>query len=372
MLELEITGWMRIKMSIGKSAERFGKKILAFILKILIRSEEISPEKIIPGEVKRILIVHQDRRIGNFILSTPLIEVTKLVFPNAELDILAAKNLKVLCDDNPSLDSIYIFNHRGFIRNPFKLFKLISSLRKNNYDLAIESSNPTGTSFLNGWITYLSKAKYKIGFNGGSGAIFTNVHVKPDRSKHYHLMKQELVNSFSKEKYELKPKIFSDLNETELQKNTLKNKFNLKESEKIIGLWIGARDKKKWDIENFRTLYQKIKLVTNLFPLIIFGLEEENDYQSINKEEYNSLRFDDLSKLKTFISSCNIFVCGDTGPLHFSFALGVPTIGIFLQDNYGTYGYADGDMNFIIKPAQLDEMIEEILESVNRIKLKLK
>ncbi len=369
MLELETTGWMCIRMSIGKSAERFGKKILAFIFKIIIRSEEISPDKIIPENVKRILIVHQDRRIGNFILSTPLIEATRYIFPNTAIDILTAKNLKVLCDDNPSLDSIYIFSHRSFIKNPFKLFKLISSLRKNNYEVTIESSNPAGTSFLNGLITYLSKAKYRVGFTGGSGAIFTNIHINPDRSEHYHLMKQELVNIFSKEKFELKPKIFADKSETELQKNTLKNNFNLSESEKIIGLWIGARNKKKWSIENFKTLYQKIKLETNLFPLLIFGLEEENDYQLINKAEYNSLRFVDLKKLKTFISACNIFICGDTGPLHFSFALGVPTIGIFLKDNYETYGYADGDKNFIIKLAPPDEMIKEILKSAKKISI---
>jgi len=353
-------------MSIGKSAERIGKKVLAFIFKIIIRSEEISTDKIIPINIKRILIVHQDRRIGNFILSTPLIEAAKQIFSNAAIDIVAAKNLKVLCDDNPSLDSIYIFNHRGFIKNPFKFFKLISALRKNNYELTIESSNPAGTSFLNGLVTYLSKAKYRIGFTGGSGAIFTNVHVNPDRTKHYHLMKQELVNSISKEKYDLKPKIFTDKRKTELQINTLKNNFNLKDSEKIIGLWIGARNEKKWSIENFKTLYQKIELETNLFPLLIFGLEEENEYQLLNKDEYNSLRFDDLNKLKTFISACNIFICGDTGPLHFSFALGIPTIGIFLQDNYGTYGYANGDKNYIIKPAKPNEMIDEILRTVKK------
>jgi len=359
-------------MSIGKSAERVGKKVLAFIFKIIIRSEEISPDKINPDNIKRILIVHQDRRIGNFILSTPLIEAAKQIFVNAAIDILVAKNLKVLCDDNPSLDSIYIFNHISFIKNPFKFFKLISSLRKNNYELTIDSSNPAGTSFLNGWMTYISKAKYRIGYTGGSGAIFTNVHINPDRSKHYHLMKQELVNSISKEKYDLKPKIFADKRKTELQLNTLKNDFDLKNSEKIIGLWIGARNEKKWSIENFKTLYRKIDLETNLFPLLIFGLEEENEYQLLNKDEYNSLKFDDLNKLKTFISACNIFICGDTGPLHFSFSLGVPTIGIFLQDNYGTYGYADGDKNFIIKPAQTADMIEEILECINKIKSKLK
>jgi len=356
-------------MSIGKSAERFGKKVLAFFFKIIIRTEDISPDKIIPENAKRILIVHQDRRIGNFILSTPLIEAAKKVFHHATIDILLAKNIKVLGEDNPSLDSIHIFDHISFIKNPFKFFKLISSLRKNNYDVVIESSNPAGTSFLNGGLTYLTRAKYRIGFTGGSGAIFTNIHVTPNRSKHYHLMKQELVNIFSKEKYKLKPKLFADEKEKKMQKHSLKNNFNLSESEKIIGLWIGARAKKKWNIENFKILYKKIKSETNLFPLLVFGLEEENYYQSINKTEYNSLKFDDLNKLKTFISASNIFICGDTGPLHFSFALGVPSIGIFLQDNYDTYGYEDGDNNFIIKPAQPDEMIEKILKSVNHISI---
>ena len=67
----------------------------------------------------------------------------------------------------------------------------------------------------------------------------------------------------------------------------------------------------------------------------------------------------DLNKLKSLISSCNIFVCGDTGPLHFSFALGIPTIGIFLQGNYEIYGYADGDKNFIIKPANTWEFVHK-------------
>ena len=180
-------------------------------------------------------------------------------------------------------------------------------------------------------------------------------------------MKQELVNTFSEDKYSFKPKIFADINEIELQKNILKEKFQLKENVRIIGIWIGARDKKKWNIENFKSLYQKLKLDTNLFPLLVFGVEEEKDYLLINKTDFNSLRIDDLDNLKTFISSCGIFICGDTGPLHFSFALGVPTIGIFLQENYETYGYADGKNNFIIKPAQPYEMIEKILRNVNQI-----
>ena len=140
-------------MSIGKSAERMGKKLLAIIFKTLIRSEEISLSEIVPEKVKRVLIVHQDRRIGNFILSTPLFEAASNTFPNASLDILVGKNIKILAEDNPFLKSVYIFDHKKYIKNPFSFLNIISSLRKNKYNVTVESSNPAGTSFLNGWIT---------------------------------------------------------------------------------------------------------------------------------------------------------------------------------------------------------------------------
>lgn len=369
MLEQVITGWMHIKMNFGKSLERFVKKVFQIIFRIIIPQKEISPEEINPNDIVKILIVHQDRKIGNFILSTPLIEATNKIFKNSSIDILIANNIKFLADDNPYINSVHIFNHKEFIKNPFNLFKFLSSLKKNRYDLAIESSNPTGTSFLNGWIAYKTRAEYRIGFTGGSGEIFTNIHITPDRSKHYHIMKQELVNSVSKIKYELKPEIFADKNEINELISNLRNQFHINADKEIAGIWIGARNFKKWDIENFKIVYQKIKSETKFFPILLFGIEEEMEYQSINKNDYNSIKIVNLKKLKTMISSCRVFICGDTGPLHFSFALTIPTIGIFLQHNYNTYGYADSSNNFIVKPTKTNKMIDEILKCVNKITL---
>ncbi len=147
MLEQVTTGWMHIKMNFGKSLERFVKKVLKIIFRIIIPQKEISPEEINPNDIKKILIVHQDRKIGNFILSTPLIEATNKIFKNSSIDILIANNIKYLADDNPYINTVHIFSHKEFIKNPFNLFKFLSSLKKNRYDLAIESSNPAGTSF---------------------------------------------------------------------------------------------------------------------------------------------------------------------------------------------------------------------------------
>jgi len=348
-------------MNFLKSAERFGKKALTFFLNMFIKQESIPVDAIDSSKIDKVLIVRQDRRIGNLILSTPLFKKIKTILPNAGIDILIAESNEPLCENNPYLNNIYTFDHKGFIKNPFRFLKMISTLGKNKYSLVIESSNPSGASFLNGYITYLTKSPLRVGFDRGRGSIFTNVHINPDHTKHYYIIQQDLVSFLSNDKIYFKPEIFSNEAEIKRTKDLLNEKFNLNVENKIIGIWIGARGKKKWHIENFKKLYNRISTETNYFPVMTFGIEEQEDFRNIDSTKYNSLLIVDLKKLKSFISTCNVFICGDTGPLHFSFALGTPTIGVFLEENYIKYGYADGDKNFIIKPAVADKMIEQII-----------
>lgn len=357
-------------MKVLKSAERFGKKFLIGLIKLFIKQDNLSTSDIDPTEVTRIIIVHLDRKIGNLILSTPLFEATNKVFVNATIDIVIASPVKVLIDSSPFIQNIYEFNHTGFIRNPFKLFSLLSAVRKNNYQVAIESSNPSGTSFLNGFVTYLTKAKNRIGFSGGGGELFTNIHIIPNSKDHYFISKQKLVTPFSNINSEIKPKIFADKNEVNLLKQGLVASYNLVPNQNIIGLWIGARDRKKWDIENFYAIYNNLKTNSKYFPILLFGIEETSLFQTIDKSNYNSILFNDLNKLKNFISCCEVFISGDTGPLHYAYALDVITIGIFLQDNYSTYGYSSEGKNFIVKPGKTEDMIDEVIRICKTFEMK--
>lgn len=354
-------------MKIFKSFERLGKSALTFVLKLFVKQKLIPGDTIITEDIENILIVRQDRRVGNLILTTPLVENAAKIFSKAKIDIIVAKDLKVLIEDNPFINEIYSFDHKSYIKNPFKFFKLISSLKKNNYNLAIESSNPQGSSFLNGFITYLTKIKYRIGFGIGNGSIFTNVHINAEKSKQYYEQQQNLVNFLSKEKTIFKPNISSNQNEIKRNRDVLFKKYKLQIETKLIGLWIGARGRKKWDIENFKTLYGKISSELKHSPILSFGIEEQNQFNDLVKSDLNIIKFSDLKYLKLFISSCDVFVCGDTGPLHLSFALGVPTIGVFFEDNYITYGYANETNNYIIRPNKNEVMINEIITSLRNI-----
>jgi heptosyltransferase-2/heptosyltransferase-3 len=344
-----------------KSAERFGKKFLTSLIKLFIRQDNHSISDVTPSGITKIIIIHLDRKVGNLILSTPLFEATNKVFANAVIDIVIASPVRVLIESNPFITDVYEFNHSRFIKNPIRLFSLLTKIRKNNYQLAIESSNPSGTSFLNGFVTYLTKAKFRIGFSGGGGELFTNIHIIPETKDHYFVSKQKLVASFTNIDSQIKPKIFTNKNEVELTKQEILTKYNLNVNRKIMGLWIGARDKKKWDIKNFYSIYNKLKTGSKYLPILVFGIEENSLFQKTNKIEFNSIFFSDLKKLKYFISCCDIFISGDTGPLHYAYALDVITIGIFLQDNYLTYGYSSEGKNFIVKPGITEDMIDEVI-----------
>ncbi len=354
-------------MKFGKSFEKSGKKLLSGIFKLFINSEEIDPTVINVQDVKRVLIVRQDRRLGNLLLITPLFELAAMIFPDAKVDALVSNKLSALIEDNKFINQIIPFNHIGYIKNPFKFLSLIRELKKNKYELVVESSKPDGSSFLNGLITYLSKGKFRVGFDKGDGSIFTNIHVKPDNSQHYYKIQQQLLNLFSSDKNETKPRLFININELSSYQVKLRQKFSIKNDKKIIGIWIGARGKKRWELKNFRKVYGDLIINENYLPVLVFGIEEKKYFDENSAKKFDKIYIDDLKELKLFISSCSCFICGDTGPLHFSFALNIPTIGVFLQENYQTYGYADNEFNHIIKPAEPEKMIEEIIKSVENI-----
>ena len=349
-------------MKLLKAAERSAKKIFLGLVKLVINQQKYIADQVQPELIKKIIIVHLDRKVGNIVLSTPMIEIAKTVFCNAQVDILIASPVKSILDENPNLSKIFEFKHIDYIVNPFRLFKLRAFLKKQNYDLAVESSNPSGTSSLNGFITYLTNAKYKVGFSKGSGSLYTNIHIIPDKKDHYYISKQKLINIFSKREITVLPKLFVDKISIENIKKHLADKFGIERTKAIAGIWVGARDKKKWDMEYFFSVYNYLLISTDFFPILLFGKEEATLYNQIDKEKYNSLSFDDLNKLKQFIACLQIFISGDTGPLHYAYALGINTIGIFLQDNYDTYGYSVEGKNFIIKPGDPNKMINEIVE----------
>lgn len=63
-----------------KALEKKGKSFLIRVLRLLLRNKPVQ-DKVDLSDVKKILVIRQDNRIGNLVLTTPLLLALRKSFP---------------------------------------------------------------------------------------------------------------------------------------------------------------------------------------------------------------------------------------------------------------------------------------------------
>ena len=111
--------------------------------------------------ILRILICRTSHSLGNTLLLTPLLQEIEAIWPGAEIDIVTRSPVAVDIFSNfANVRHIYCLPKRAMQR-PLQLLKHLQSLRRNRYDLAIDTDprSRTGRALLS-----RSRARYKVGF----------------------------------------------------------------------------------------------------------------------------------------------------------------------------------------------------------------
>jgi heptosyltransferase-2 len=121
--------------------------------------------------MQKILVI-QTAFIGDVVLVTGLLEDLHLQNPNAFIDILVRKGNEALFNSHPFLNEVLIWQKK--VDKYSNLFKVISWIRKNNYDQVINVQRFAAT----GLITILSGAKETIGFDKNPFSIFFTKRIK--------------------------------------------------------------------------------------------------------------------------------------------------------------------------------------------------
>ncbi len=117
-------------------------------------------------------LVIQTAFIGDAVLATGIIEKIHASYPNASIDYLVRNGNQSLFNNHPFINQVLVWDKQQ--KKYFNLFKLIFRIRKNRYDVLINVQRFAATGF----ITALSKAKIKIGFNKNPFSFLFDVKVK--------------------------------------------------------------------------------------------------------------------------------------------------------------------------------------------------
>ncbi len=278
-------------------------------------------KKFKPKEINKILCI-KPRGIGDIVLSTIILDNLISYFPKVKIDFLTETFAKDAVENNPLVNKVLTIE-----RTEFPL-KVAYRIRKEKYNLILDLwSNPRSAQ-----ITFLSGVKYRVGFGYRGRKYAYNILATSERGKHHSAEHNlELLNALSI------PIISKNIhyyvsNEDDLfGKEFVRNNFS--NNDYIIGIipsggWQSKRcDASMW-VKICKAISEKIK---SKF-LIIWGPGDEEDANFIrnNLSDLSVLSpKTSVKQMSGLINNCNLIIANDSGPMHISAALGVPTIGLF-------------------------------------------
>ncbi|MCJ7577558.1 MAG: glycosyltransferase family 9 protein [candidate division Zixibacteria bacterium] len=332
-----------------KQIEHIGKKFLVFILGLFLKQEKLTPEEVDLSSIKKILVIRQDDRIGNLILTTPLLSALRKSFPQAHISYLASKTFHTLFYNSSLVDQIFVAKKRQYIFHPLSLVFFIRKIRKQRFDLAFDASDENSFSLNNSFLAYLCGAKYRIGYKKPHSDLFLNLEVpslplqRHATEMHLELLRF-LVGDFegSDLKIEVDPENRLSVKKYLKEKGILPDDF-------LIGINLGGRGKKRLDLDNFTRLADWLIDDFDAKVIFIWGPEEKKIIirrirlrrKGLTLKNENKQILSDLFPLPVLVAlikRCNLFISGDTGAMHLSTAVGTPTLALFLDSDPVKFG----------------------------------
>jgi ADP-heptose:LPS heptosyltransferase len=344
--------------------EKKGKRLLGAATRALLPSQSLCPTDCDWQGVRRVLLVRQDRRIGDLVMNTPLFHGTRRRFPGAHVTLLLRGGYEELFADDPNLDELLPFTPGADFYNPFGFARLASRLRRGRYDLAIDCSNFKSFSLTNGFITLLSGAQIRIGFHDKESPAFLNVTVDQGESRHFIENQMELLGPAGGADIGERPWLHIGTERRERAEGLLRSIGVDEQAPKALLFTDAGNKKKTWGRSCFLGVAGRLK-AAGLSVILAQGPRRSSAEAAF--EGFPLLPSVGLADFAAAIFCCDVFVSGDTGPMHLAAACGVPTVGVFMEDNIARYGYVDGTRHQALKvtsSAGVEDVAEAVIKAV--------
>ena len=307
-----------------------------------------------PAKVRRILIVRPDH-IGDVIMTTPLFDMLKKVFPDAKIDVLLGPWSVELFSHDTRVENILSFaapwhDHATRPKNPLYVLKestkLFQTLRKNKYDIAID---PRG-HLLDSWVAYKSGARIVAGTVIDSVGSFYNPMMLSNASflthqalygNKLHLVKNQLQVLMQVICGHTVPQTSTSVSIPPKEDMLVQSFLNHSPVTAIkVSVHIDSRDtNRQWPMENFvtiiNTLFDTYGKKLSIFLIGSDAEKSERMREMVRKEKremvINTSGQCTLLQTATLMSKMTVHVGNDSGPMHLANAVGTPIVGIFIK-----------------------------------------
>jgi lipopolysaccharide heptosyltransferase II len=310
------------------------EEVLNAVRKIL--SSNNTQYSILNTQYRRILVVRTDR-IGDVVLSTPVIKNLRRYFPYSYIAMMVSPYTKELIEGNPYLDEVIVYDKENKHKSWFSSMRFSINLKKKKFDLAI-ILHPTNRVHL---VTFFAGIPKRLGYNRKLGFLLTDriPHTKQLGQKHESEYNLDLLRYLGLK--DLENQIFVPIKE-EAKKyvDQLLKKQGIREDDFLIAVHPSATcPSKRWPLERFAELCDKLKEKYNLKILVVAGPKDidlaKELIEMMKEKAINLAGRLSLGELAYLLKRCRLFISNDSGPVHISSAVGTPVISIFGRNQKG-------------------------------------
>ena len=287
-----------------------------------------------------ILVVRTDR-IGDVVLSTPVLASLRAARPNWKISFLVRPALAPLLEGHPDVDRVITLgtddkptfsNTRG----------LSDRLQKRGFDIALHL-------YSDFWISlavWRAGVEHRVGPASKLARIFYNTAIVQHRSTsgrheadhNLDLLKPLSIPPIRRSKVVASAAIPDDA------------KKLLDSARKNVGIFSGmGGSARNWKPEKYARLAERLSS-SGVNVILICGPGEEkllDDVQSFTSQAMARYVSNRLDELAAFIKALDCFVAPSTGPLHIASAVGTLAVGIYcpikvcLPERWGPIGEKD-------------------------------
>ncbi len=275
---------------------------------------------------QRILLT-QLRRIGDVVLTTPIIRALREAYPQAHITYLTEAPSEQVLRNNPHVDQVLVLPKR---QGPVAELGFLWRLRRERFDLVLDFFGNPRSALL----TWFTGAPRRIGLSlRGRRRLYSDaVSLPPGRRfavEHKALLLAPLGLSVSN----LLPEVFPTAAEQAVAEAQLAD-LGVGPGELLVGLCpVSRMPYKVWPAERFAAVADHLIERHGARVLFFWGPGEEHFITQVRahmgQTALPSYPVPSLMEMAALLARCQLLVSNDNGPRHLAVAVGTPTVGIF-------------------------------------------
>jgi lipopolysaccharide heptosyltransferase II len=280
---------------------------------------------------ERFLVVRTDR-VGDVVLSTPVLEAIKSRFPQSHLSMMVSAYAAEVVKGNPNLDDVIIDDYQGRHRGAKGFLMLIKELRRNRFDAGI-LLRPTLRLAL---LLFLSGIRYRIGTGYRFFQVFFNGKVYVHRKmnlRHEVDYNLDLLRPLGIKPEKTLPRVYLSPKDEDFADQAWRES-GLNPEDTVVVIHPGSgHSSLNLPAKRFAQVADQLADELNA-RIILTGTDREKGLIGIVSGKMRHEAVDltgrtNLRQLAAVLKKSDLVISNSTGPMHLAAAVGTPTVAIF-------------------------------------------